>query len=190
MYVADCLQVNEAGHLTIGGCDAVGLAQTYGTPLYVMDEETIRGKLRAFKASIEDMYENGGLVCYASKACSFKEMYRIVMQEGCGADVVSGGEMYTALQAGFPAERLYFHGNNKTEAELRMALSAGSAGLWWTMPPSWKGWRRWRCRRGKRRRSICGSPPAWRRIPTPSSAPDRSIRNSALRWRTGTRCAR
>jgi len=90
-----------------------------------MDEETIRGKLRAFKASIEDMYENGGLVCYASKACSFKEMYRIVMQEGCGADVVSGGEMYTALQAGFPAERLYFHGNNKTEAELRMALSAG-----------------------------------------------------------------
>ena len=56
MYVADCLQVNEAGHLTIGGCDAVGLAQTYGTPLYVMDEETIRGKLRAFKASIEDMY--------------------------------------------------------------------------------------------------------------------------------------
>lgn len=125
MFVADCLQVNEAGHLTIGGCDAVGLAQTYGTPLYVMDEETIRGKLRAFRASIEEMYENGGLVCYASKACSFKEMYRIVMQEGCGADVVSGGEMYTALQAGFPADRLYFHGNNKTETELRMALEAG-----------------------------------------------------------------
>ena len=63
------------------------------------------------------------MVAYASKACSFKEIYRIVMQENCGIDVVSGGELYTAMQVGFPAERIYFHGNNKTEAELRMALT-------------------------------------------------------------------
>ncbi len=125
MFVSDCLNVNEQGHLTVGGCDAVGLAETYGTPLYVMDEPTIRAALRAYKRSIDENYENGGMVAYASKACSFRELYRIVMEEGCGADVVSGGELYTAMQVGFPAERLIFHGNNKTEAELRMALEYG-----------------------------------------------------------------
>jgi diaminopimelate decarboxylase len=125
MFTADCLHVNAEGHLTIGGCDTVQLAKTYGTPLYVMDEPTIRETLRAYRASIDENYENGGMVAYASKACSFQEMYRIVMQEGCGADVVSGGELYTAMQVGFPAERLVFHGNNKTEAELRMALEYG-----------------------------------------------------------------
>ena len=125
MFYSDCLDVNERGHLTIGGCDAVELAEMYGTPLYVMDEIAIRRALRAYKASIDENYGNGGMVTYASKACCFKELYRIVKQEGCGADVVSGGELYTALQAGFPAERLYFHGNNKSEAELRLALEAG-----------------------------------------------------------------
>ena len=125
MFYSDCLDVNERGHLTIGGCDAVELAEMYGTPLYVMDETAIRRALRDYKASIDENYGNGGMVTYASKACCFKELYRIVKQEGCGADVVSGGEIYTALQAGFPAERLYFHGNNKSEAELRLALEAG-----------------------------------------------------------------
>lgn len=125
MFYSDCLDVNEKGHLTIGGCDAVELAQIYGTPLYVMEETAIRRALRDYKHSIDENYENGGMVTYASKACSFKEIYRIVGQEGCGADVVSGGEIYTALQAGFPAERLYFHGNNKSPAELRLALEAG-----------------------------------------------------------------
>lgn len=124
VFVSDCLG-EKNGHLTIGGCDAVELARIYGTPLYVMDEGTIRQALRAYKKSIEENYESGGIVAYASKACSFKEIYRIVMQEGCGADVVSGGELYTAIQAGFPAGRLYFHGNNKTDAELRMALKYG-----------------------------------------------------------------
>ncbi len=125
MFISKCLEVNGAGHLTIGGCDTVALAQKYGTPLYVMDETSIREALQAYKSSIEENYENGGMVAYASKACCFQEMYRIVMQEGCGADVVSGGELYTAMQVGFPAERLYFHGNNKTEQELRMALAYG-----------------------------------------------------------------
>lgn len=125
MFYSDCLNVNERGHLTIGGCDTVQLAEMFGTPLYVMDETAIRRALRAYKASIDENYENGGMVTYASKACCFKELYRIVGQEGCGADVVSGGEIYTALQAGFPAERLYFHGNNKSGEELRLALEAG-----------------------------------------------------------------
>ena len=125
MFYADCLNVKERGHLTIGGCDTVQLAEMFGTPLYVMDETAIRRALRAYKASIDENYENGGMVTYASKACCFKELYRIVGQEGCGADVVSGGEIYTALQAGFPAERLYFHGNNKSGEELRLALEAG-----------------------------------------------------------------
>ncbi len=125
MFVSDCLSVNAAGHLVIGGCDTLELAKTYGTPLYVMDETTIRKALRSYKNSLDENYENGGLVAFASKACCFKGLYRIVMEEGCGADVVSGGELYTAIQAGFPAERLYFHGNNKSDGELRMALDYG-----------------------------------------------------------------
>lgn len=125
MFISDSLQVNSQGHLSIGGCDTVELAKTYGTPLYVMDEIAIRKALQDYKHSIDENYENGGMVAYASKACCFQEIYRIVMQEGCGADVVSGGELYTAMLVGFPAERLYFHGNNKSEQELRMALEYG-----------------------------------------------------------------
>jgi diaminopimelate decarboxylase len=125
MFYSDSLDINGQGHLTIGGCDTVELASQYGTPLYVMDENAIRKALRDYKQSIDKNYENGGMVAYASKACCFKEIYRIVMQEKCGIDVVSGGELYTAMQVGFPADRIYFHGNNKTEAELRMALDYG-----------------------------------------------------------------
>ncbi len=125
MFVSDSLSVNEKGHLTIGGVDTVYLAEKYGTPLYVMDEASIRGALRDYKKSIDENYENGGMVAFASKACAFKAIYEIVKEEGCGADVVSGGELYTAIQAGFPPERLYFHGNFKTEDELAMALDYG-----------------------------------------------------------------
>ena len=90
-----------------------------------MDEGNIRQNCRQFKASIDEYYDGNGLVLYASKAFSCKEIYRVVASEGLGADVVSGGELYTALKAGFPADRIYFHGNNKTREELIMALDAG-----------------------------------------------------------------
>ena len=114
--------INEQGHLCIGGADTVGLAKEYGTPLYVYDEDMIRDSVRRFKSSIDENYGGRGMVCYASKAFSCKEIYRIMKAEGAGVDVVSGGEMYTALSAGFPAENIVFHSNNKTADELRYAL--------------------------------------------------------------------
>ncbi len=123
--VSPCLAVNDQGHLTIGNCDTVSLAETYGTPLYVMDEQTIRGALCAYRDSMDSCYPHGGIVAFASKACSFKEMYRIVKEERCWIDVVSGGELYTALSVDFPAEHILFHGNNKTEAEIRFAITRG-----------------------------------------------------------------
>lgn len=125
MFLPKSVAVNDAGHLSIGGVDAVELAKSYGTPLYVMNEVTIRETLRRYKQSIDENYENGGMVAFASKACSFKDMYRLVAEEGCGADIASGGELYTAMQAGFPAERLVMHGNCKGEDEIRMALEYG-----------------------------------------------------------------
>ncbi|MBR2868668.1 MAG: diaminopimelate decarboxylase [Clostridia bacterium] len=125
MFVSDCISINEKGHLTVGSADTVELAKKFGTPAYVFDENEIRGNLRAFRNSIEDNYGGNGLVCYASKAFSCKEIYRICMQEGTGVDVVSGGELYTALSVGFPAENIVFHGNNKTPDELLMAVGNG-----------------------------------------------------------------
>ncbi|MCI8554672.1 MAG: diaminopimelate decarboxylase [Clostridiales bacterium] len=125
MFLTQGLAVNEKGHLTIGGCDTTELAAAYGTPLYVMDEQVIRDALKEYVRSMKEFYPQGGRIAYASKACCFLEMYRIAGEEGAGADVASAGELYTALQAGFPADRLYFHGNNKPAGELRMALEAG-----------------------------------------------------------------
>lgn len=122
MFVSDCLNVNEQGHLTISGCDTVALAKEFGTPVYVMSEEEIRKNCRMYQDSITEYYNGRGLVCYASKAFCCKEMCRIIKEEGLGIDVVSGGELYTAMQVDFPPEKIQFHGNNKTEAEIRMAL--------------------------------------------------------------------
>lgn len=122
MFVSDCLNVNEAGHLTIGGADTVALAQQYGTPLYVMDEEQIRQNCRKYQSSIQRFYGGNGLAAYASKALCCKAVCRLVMEENMGLDVVSGGELYTAESVGFPPERIYYHGNNKTTAELAHAL--------------------------------------------------------------------
>ena len=122
MFVSDCLSVNEAGHLTIGSADTGELARTYGTPLYVFDEGTIRETLRQYKGSIDRYYGGKGLVAYASKAFACKEIYRIVESEGCGIDVVSRGELYTALSVGFPVEKIFYHGNNKTVEELTYAI--------------------------------------------------------------------
>lgn len=115
----------EQGHLYIGGVDTVALAAEYGTPLYVFDEQVIRDACRDYKQSIDHFYDGNGMVLYASKAFSCKEMYRIAKEEGIGVDTVSGGEIYTALSAGFPAEHIFFHGNNKTDAELQYAIRSG-----------------------------------------------------------------
>ena len=125
MLVSKNLAVNEQGHLTVGGMDTVELAKEYGTPLYIMDEGLIREHCRSFKESMDKYYGGQGLVCYASKAFCCKAMCRIMLEEGLGLDVVSEGELYTALSVGFPAEKLCFHGNNKTDHELSYALENG-----------------------------------------------------------------
>lgn len=116
--------VNEQGHLEIGGCDTVGLARQFGTPLYIMDEQHIREICREYYTSFVQGLGQAEVI-YASKAFSTLAMCRIIDEEGLGLDVVSGGELYTALQARFPASRIYFHGNNKSQAELRQAIQAG-----------------------------------------------------------------
>ena len=125
MFVSENLGINEKGHLTAGGMDTVELAQQYGTPLYVMDEQVVRSTLRRFHDSINRFYDGKGSVHYASKAFSCMEMCRIVASEGDGLDAVSIGELYTALKAGFPMEKVGFHGNNKTDEELSFALETG-----------------------------------------------------------------
>lgn len=114
-------QLNEAGHLLIGGCDAIDLAHEYQTPLVVYDVSQIRQQIRAFKRVFEEN-DVSYAVSYASKAFAAVAMYQVVNQEGAYIDVVSGGEMYTAIQAGFPMERASFHGNNKSYDELVMAV--------------------------------------------------------------------
>lgn len=123
------LKANAAGHLEIGGCDALDLVKRFGTPLYVYDEEYIREMMRVFKNTIIGEYSGNGNVLYASKAFSCMAMYRIASQEKIGCDAVSGGELYTALKAGFNPADIYVHGNNKTLDELVQAVEAGVGGI-------------------------------------------------------------
>jgi diaminopimelate decarboxylase len=122
MFVSEALKINKKNHLEIGGCDCVDLVKQYGTPLYVLDEGLIRKNCRIYKNAMDKHYDSDGLVLYASKAFCTMAMCRIIEQEGLGLDVVSGGELYTALKAGFPMEKVYFHGNNKTIQEIELAL--------------------------------------------------------------------
>ncbi|MBO7344869.1 MAG: diaminopimelate decarboxylase [Clostridia bacterium] len=115
------LKINQDGHLEIGGVIARDLAKEYGTPLYVMDQQYIEDMCSIYAKTLQDEYGDG-MIAYASKAFSCKEIYRIVNAMGVGADVVSGGEIYTALKAGFPMEKVCFHGNNKTLQELNLAV--------------------------------------------------------------------
>ena len=114
--------INEKGHLTFAGQDTVELAEKYSTPLYLLDEEKIREKMRIYVKAISENFPEGSLPLYASKALCFKKIYSIAAEENMGVDVVSPGELYTALQAGFPMEKVYFHGNNKTDADIEFAI--------------------------------------------------------------------
>ncbi|MEC0546398.1 diaminopimelate decarboxylase [Bacillus inaquosorum] len=121
MFLHGTSRQNQHGHLEIGGVDALYLAGKYGTPLYVYDVALIRERAKSFKQA----FITAGLkaqVAYASKAFSSVAMIQLAEEEGLSLDVVSGGELYTAVAAGFPAERIHFHGNNKSREELRMAL--------------------------------------------------------------------
>lgn len=121
MHLYGTQSVNEEGHLTIGGVDSIALVDTYSTPLVVYDIELFRQRARAFK----ETFQKEGIqaeVAYASKAFSSVGIYEVAKEEGLSLDVVSGGELYTAVKAGFPRERIHFHGNNKSEAELVYAF--------------------------------------------------------------------
>lgn len=123
MYLHGTSKINAQGHLEIGGVDATDLKEQFGTPLYVVDEQLVRERCReymeAFRAS-----GLGFQVAYASKAFCVMAMCALAAEEELSLDVVSDGELFTALQAGFPAERIHFHGNNKTLEEIEMALDA------------------------------------------------------------------
>lgn len=123
MHLHGTSTINDKGHLEIGGCDTLDLAERFDTPLYVMDEALIRQRCREYV----DAFRASGLkfqVAYASKAFCVMAMCRLAEEEGMSLDVVSDGELYTALQAGFPPERIHFHGNNKSPQEIAMAIDA------------------------------------------------------------------
>ena len=123
--ICDNLSVNEKGHLTFAGLDTVDLAKKYGTPLYLMDENKIREHIRTYKNAMERYFPKGSLPEFASKAFSIKQIYRIIAEEGIDIDVVSQGEIYTAVKAGFPMENCFFHGNNKTDSDILFAIENG-----------------------------------------------------------------
>ena len=121
MHLYGTQAINEQGHLTIGGVDTIELAHTYGTPLFVYDTALIRKRARGFI----DTFKKHGVkaqVAYASKAFACIAAYQLAEQENLSLDVVSGGELFTAIRAGFPAERIHFHGNNKSIEELHLAF--------------------------------------------------------------------
>ena len=114
----------ENGRLHFAGRDTTALAAQYGTPLYLMDEDRVRHNCRVYRESMGRCFA-AALPLYASKALSCRRMYEIVAQEGLGTDVVSPGELYLAKSAGFPMDKVFFHGNSKTDADIAFAMSCG-----------------------------------------------------------------
>ena len=125
MFGTDSLSINAQGHLALGGADIPALAKKYGTPLYLMDESGIRKACRDWLEAGRKQFGEKFLPSFASKAFCVSAMYRLLAEEGFGADTVSGGELYTAYRAGFDMGRVLFQGNNKTAAELEQALDCG-----------------------------------------------------------------
>lgn len=114
-------EVNDKNHITVGGVDSLELIKQYGSPLYVMCEETIRKRAQAYENAFKKYHPNH-LTVFASKSFNCQAICKLMEQEGLGLDVVSGGELYTAISAGFPADKIIFHGNNKPYDELEMAI--------------------------------------------------------------------
>lgn len=123
--ICENLTAGENGHLLFAGQDTLALAETYGTPLYLMDEDRIRERCRTYQAAVEKAFGGRGRVLYASKAASFRRIYQIMAEEGMDVDAVSPGEIYTAALAGFPMERVWFHSNNKTDEDIAFAMEQG-----------------------------------------------------------------
>lgn len=117
--------VDAEGRLVVGGCVLSDLARRYGTPLYVLDEASLRGTAQAYRKALASHYPGSALALYASKANSSLAITAVVASEGLGLDAVSAGELLTAVQGGMPPERIVFHGNNKSADELRLAVDLG-----------------------------------------------------------------
>ena len=124
-FICDNLSRNEAGELSLAGVSLASLARKYGTPLYLYDEERIRERCRTYVNAVSEAFGGKGKVLYASKAASFRRLYEIMAEEGMGIDVVSSGEIYTALRADFPLDNAYFHSNNKTDEDITYAIRSG-----------------------------------------------------------------
>ena len=123
--ICDNITVSANGHLLFAGQDTVELAKQYGTPLYLMDEDKIRENCRVYKKAFFKYFGEKAVPLYASKACSFKRIYEIMTEEGMGIDVVSSGEIATALKAGYDLSRAYFHSNNKTDEDIVFGMEHG-----------------------------------------------------------------
>ena len=124
MFICDNIGEKD-GHLTFAGRDVTLLAEKYGTPLYLMDENKIRENCRVYKNAFKKYFGENALPLFASKAASFKRLYEIMTEEEMGTDVVSSGEIYTAVKAGFNLKNAYFHSNNKTDFDIEFAISNG-----------------------------------------------------------------
>ncbi len=127
--LCDNLTRGATSELLLGGVSVAEMAEKYGTPLYLYDEDKIRHNCRLYKSALAEVFGDGCAVLYASKAASFKRIYEIMNEEDMGIDVVSVGEIYTALRAGYPLERALFHSNNKTDADISFALTNGVGGF-------------------------------------------------------------
>ena len=114
--------VGENGHLYFAGADTVSLAEKYGTPVFLLDDARVRARIREYKEAMQKNFGERSVPLFASKSLSFKEIYRIMAEEGIGTDIVSSGELFTAVSAGFPMERAFFHGNNKTDFDIQYAI--------------------------------------------------------------------
>ncbi len=120
--ICDNIRVGENGHLCFAGQDTAALAERYGTPLYLLDEDYIRKQCRVYRDAFRKHFGPASRPLYASKANAFKRIYEIMREEDMGIDVVSSGEIYTAMQAGYDLTNAYFHGNNKTDADIAFAM--------------------------------------------------------------------